>query len=282
MAASFEEDDLDIDLDAVDDDLDEDPLAGDVDDDSWRGRKRKRADVLLREREAEAKRLEAELEKEREQSKKLNERVGKLEDVANRLVEDELDDPHDVELAQLQDERKAIQKQWYGLSAQARDERQDEFEARMAENEAKRTDVAVRRALAKQKGGQNPVNYQQAVLRGEYSDVWENQNAMQFADGYWKQEVAKGRDRNSLELRREAMQAARETFKTSTEKGQPHDPATRAKYTGTASTGSGASPNRVTLTAADRMMADARFPDMPEKQRYQRFAQIKKRAQKKD
>ena len=139
----IENDEVEVDLDD-DAGLDEDPLAGDVDS-SWRGKKRRRAETLIKESEAEAKRLREELAAERAASRDLTARVGKLEGVASALVDEDIDDPFESELTDLHDERKSIQKQWYGLSAKARDEQQEAFEARMAENEAKRTDVAVRR-----------------------------------------------------------------------------------------------------------------------------------------
>lgn len=281
----IENDEVEVDLDD-DAGLDEDPLAGDVDS-SWRGKKRRRAETLIKESEAEAKRLREELAAERAASRDLTARVGKLEGVASALVDEDIDDPFESELTDLHDERKSIQKQWYGLSAKARDEQQEAFEARMAENEAKRTDVAVRRALSKREQEQagNQVDpeiaYQRSVLQGEYGDVFRNSNAAAYADGYWRQAVAKGGDPRSLDLRKEAAQAAREALQTSTKKGQPNDPSTKARYTGTSSTGGPGSPNTVKLTASDRMMADARFPNLPEKQRYRRFAEIKRAAQKK-
>lgn len=263
-------DEVSVDLDAA--------LEDDGDDEQeerqWRRKKRQRLDTIVQDRTRE---LESQLENERQERARLAQQVQSLQNFANQYEDDE-EDPFETKAATLTEERNQLLKTWNSLPPKAQAEQMADFEAKLLANEHARVELAVDKRLAKNKPA--PVNshleYQKAVLMDEFGDVFKNPQALRHADGYWMQETAAGAQ-DTLDLKREAFQRARERFRTGgAKRGKPTD-ATKAKFVGESrGGGSTAEPSRVVLSKQQRGMADARWPELPEAKRYAKMAAILK------
>ena len=250
----------DVSLDAPDDD----DRGG-----SHKGRKRMRYDEAVRERDEAVSAIAEERKARLELEDRVNSFQREASDFANNL--DPAPDQKESALDVLDEERDNIQKEWAGLDPDRANELRPSFNKRLRANEQSRAELHAERVFEKrQQGNQvNPlVAYKKQVLEGDYPDVANSKAAFEYADGYWKQQRAKGRS-DDIELLKESLDQAREEFRTAPRKsgnGKPSD-AQKARYSGEgrgAGSGGGKSSGRFKMTKEMREMADEMYDHIPD------------------
>jgi hypothetical protein len=228
-------------------DLDAPHAPADDEGGSWRSRKRMRYDEAVKERDEAL----AAIENERKARLELEDRVNKFQREASEFAStiEPQADPDDDALDELDTERDNIQKEWAALNPTQAPELRASFQKRLRMNEQRRMEIQAERVLEKheqRRGTADPlITYKKQVLEGDFPDIAGNKAAFAYADGYWKQQRAKGRN-DGIELFKEALETAREEFKTAPRKGPGGKPteAQRAKYAGQGKgAGGGAAPN---------------------------------------
>jgi anion-transporting ArsA/GET3 family ATPase len=270
----------DVDLDASLDD-DSEPSGG------WRAKKRMRYDEAVRERDEAV----AAIENERKARLELEDRVNRFQreasDFANNIEGPQVD-PAERVLDELDEERDTIQKEWAALDPERAKELRGDFTKRLRQNETRRSELHAERVYQRQQQRQQVaplVAYKKQVADGDFPDVMTNQAAYAYADGYWKQQRAKGRS-DDIELFKEALTVARDEFGTAPRKtgaGKP-SASTKARFSGEGrGAGSGGKPSgRVRMTKEMKEMADTLYEHIDDPaQRYQTWAReigSKKRA----
>jgi hypothetical protein len=153
----------------------------------------------------------------------------------------------------------------------------DTYEAKARELDEKKVEIQAERLLRK-RGIQaaDPNAAQRAAIQAKHADVYADQRALDYAEGYYKQQVALG-NAESWTLLEESMNASRRQFKLGNTPAPDHR--RRQRTMGMASTtgaGSGADPGaggKIVMTKAFRQMADAMYSHEPDRQkRFQMWA----------
>lgn len=180
-------------------------------------------------------------------------------------------------LDQLEEQRERLSTQWASMSAEQRaDEKtQQEYKRAGIENERARIRLAAEQVVA-EKQTNTAAEAQRQMIRAEFPDVVDDDKTRMWAQGYFQQQRATRKDVTDIELTRESFGAAREQFKTRGRKGPGRKPSEeeRGRYSGEGKGAGGGGSDRKSfrMTTEFRDMADHMWPDMPEAQRYQKWA----------
>lgn len=267
------------DLEELDDGTVELELDDDIDSPEESGtrqeRKRDRYDIRLKEAEAAAREYQEKLAKLEGDFRELKGRAEGFE----ASFDDEIDDPLEERQRSVLEEQKEIQDEWNALEPRARTpEMHAKFSERLQQTQMDLLDIVAEkreRNRPQQPQVDPALAYQQQVITAEYGDVVQNQRAMAYADGLWLQMRASGRE-DSLELKREALQTAREKFATSSKRGERPGATDRERHSGVsgrAGAAAGPRPGTVRLTKEDMRNANALYNHIPdEKARYKLYA----------
>lgn len=142
----------------------------------------------------------------------------------------EAPDPFEQQMAQVMNAEESVIAEYNALNTagQLTDAHKTRLQARARQVERAKLDVAVRQTMARE--GIQRVDPEQAsrearaaALRDEYSDVYADKRAVQFADGEFNKLVARGADVKSKKTFDLAMKAARAEFKLGTRERSDED-----------------------------------------------------------
>jgi hypothetical protein len=185
------------------------------------------------------------------------------------------EDPFESELNGLDREQDLLNREWALLPDERRADNTtaEEFIKKARAIERKKLSVAARRELAGSRGQSGGTNdYIQQRIRMDYPDVCSNAQAMQYAEGYCRMQMARGRPMDWT-LMAEGMEETRKQFGNA--KAPPPTRETQQRYTG-APRGMGGSASTgkqsIKMTAHYMALAEARYPDEPKKVAYQKWA----------
>jgi hypothetical protein len=171
-------------------------------------------------------------------------------------------DPEDA-MEKARDDNAAM---WHGLSAAQQNDPDTQKQFKDKANKHDRDLANYRAQRAANQAASNQSNNQQAayvtqVMRAEYPDVVGNEKVLTYSDGYYKMELAKGRQAG-LELMKESADAARRQFKTAPDRSPPPSESRRAAYEGVPRGGQAPPAGRGRITKEQRAMARQVRPDL--------------------
>lgn len=232
--------------------------------------------------------LRSELQELKEKNARLEGAVMQRQQIVDRTDERPKTDVFETELNRLDTELRSHYDSLMRIPQASRTQKDiDSYNSKNREIEDKKAEVRFDRVAHKRgiRPGVDPVQAaRQAALQQQYSDVYANQKAVDYAEGTYRTLLAKGHKDGpeTLEL---SMTAARREFRL----GRPADPRTptrerKAKFEGvrqgSTSKGDGARSDgaglELRMTKDLRRMANARFAHIKDDQkRYEAFARSK-------
>lgn len=231
----------------------------------------------------------------RKENDELRERLARLEGQTQQLAArpvvqapaqmQQEPDPYERELNMIFSEADQLEQRGRALAARKdaagnvvgmTPDEQAQFRKDWMNLEQRRTNVMVARAQgASRQQDRDPVR---ALLMAEYGDVFANERALAWGDAHLRQRWAEGSP-NNLATARAALEAARSKFATAPSPRRAPTPERKAKYAGVSRGGGGAADDeqepqsrRVELSEKQKAMARARFPKVPERDAYKRYA----------
>ena len=191
-------------------------------------------------------------------------------------------DPIQQELDSIYDEQNMLYESYAALqrSNGMTADKQREYQKRARQLEERKYSAMARRNQPQQpqQQGNGAAEAIHAILRGRYSDVYDDQRALAYANAEFHRRRALG-EPDSMETAESAMEAAREAFgKAQTRRGtksaRPSE-GTRRRFSGppqNQSSGGGQPTRRsMRLDASQKRMAEAMYPDIDPAKAHQKW-----------
>lgn len=228
--------------------------------------------------------MREENERLRREKDELNTRLARLEGAfaARQNVRDntdETDDETEFEAAyeKLQDEHNAayqamIAKQKAGTLTEAD---KTAYKKTSAKIERQRIEMAAERLVERRMAGnvqETAVEVTRAAIRNQYSDVYSNPRAVQYAEGEYRKAIALGK-KDGRETLDEAMNSARRAFRMAREPAPSESQRSRFSGAPRGRSGGEREPQTVRMTPELRSMANAKYSHLKnEDDRYKAWA----------
>lgn len=236
-----------------------------------------------REKKRERLKLRDELAAERSRNTELGERLARLEGQQSVLVQQRnvVDrtaevDPLDAEWDRLQDEHLAHWRAYQAKGATATPADKAEFDKKARMFERRKAELGAQVTIAKQGiARHDPQEAVTALLRADNPDVFGHANALAYANAEFMRLRAIGRPDNRATFNA-AMNAARVQFKLRPATEAPSErqkAALSGAPRGRGAGGGGDAGGEIVMTPGFRAIARAKFPGLPEKEAYSKWAQ---------